>query len=100
MSGLIVGDFFQVVVENLIKANAFKVGQREVCKTLAVELVLEVLQSQRKVEDIGLGLRQICLPERSKRLLTIVINAYVFPSLDGGAKCLASHCHNGNDNRL
>lgn len=40
MSSLIVGDFFQIVVEGLIETSLFKVLESEVGKALTVELVL------------------------------------------------------------
>lgn len=53
MSGLVAGDLLQVAVEGRVKAGRRELFLGEVGQTLAVELVLEVLQGQGVVEDVG-----------------------------------------------
>jgi hypothetical protein len=40
MGSLVVGDFFEVIIEGLIEPSLFKVLESEVGETLAVEFVL------------------------------------------------------------
>lgn len=53
MSGLVAGDLLQVAVEGRVKTGGCELFLGEVGQTLAVELVLEVLQGQGVVEDVG-----------------------------------------------
>ena len=52
MGGLVAGDGHQVLVEGVGEPGGDKVGLGVVGQTLAVELVLEVLQGQSIVEDV------------------------------------------------
>jgi hypothetical protein len=40
VGGLVVGNLLEVLVENLVEASLLEIPKGEVCKTLAVELVL------------------------------------------------------------
>jgi hypothetical protein len=50
MGSLIIGDFFQVVVEGLIETSVFKVLESKVGKALTVELVLYNILDQINVQ--------------------------------------------------
>ena len=52
VGGLVAGDGHQVLVEGVGEPGGDKVGLGVVGQTLAVELVLEVLQGQSIVEDV------------------------------------------------
>lgn len=54
VGGLVLGNLLDVAVEGGIEAGGGEVGLREALKTIAVELVLEVLKGQGVVQDIAI----------------------------------------------
>ena len=51
---LVRGDFLEIAVKSRIETSSCKLGLAEVGKTLAVEGVFEMLQSQSVVEDVSI----------------------------------------------
>jgi hypothetical protein len=52
MCSLIAAELLQVVVENAIKPGSRKIGLCVVQESFSVELILEVLKGERKVENV------------------------------------------------
>lgn len=65
---LVVGDLPQVVVEGVGEAGGHELGLRVVGQALAVELVLEVLEGQRVVEDAHVRDGGVGLPAAEDRV--------------------------------
>lgn len=55
VGGLVRADLLEVLVEGGIVTSGRELGLGEVCKSLLVEGVLEVLKGERIVQDLGYG---------------------------------------------
>ena len=55
VGGFVRGDFLQVGVEGRVEARGRELGFREVLETFLVERVLEMLEGESIVEDVGVG---------------------------------------------
>ena len=53
MLGLIARYLLDVGVEGCVETGGFELGLSELCETLLVEVVLEVLEGEGVLEDVG-----------------------------------------------